>query len=223
MVAKLLEELAAIEQVEAIALGGSRAGEVYDAKSDYDVYLYCTGPIEERVRTEILERYCQTMEIGNHFWEYEDNGTLNNGIDIDILYHNLEDSVNDVASVVEQYQARNGYTTCMWHNLRTCKIVYDRDGRLAAAKRRFDVAYPKQLKELSINHRTAAFMESYFVLQTCLRIMMQVPVDKEYYDSVEVGDKIDDSFRMGSLIMKGSFGSWKVTVDDKEIHEVVEE
>ena len=80
----------------------------------------------------------------------------------------------------------------MWHNLLTCKIIYDRDGRLAQAKARFDVPFPPQLKaniihqnlrllhdnlpsydgqilkavkrqdEVSICHRTAAFMESYF-------------------------------------------------------------
>ena len=192
MVEKLFKELSALEQVEAIALGGSRAGEIYDEKSDYDVYLYCSGAIEEQNRRQILEKYCSYMEMGNHFWELEDNCTLNNGIDIDILYRNLDDFINDVASVVEQHNARNGYTTCMWHNLRTCKIIYDRDGRLEAAKKRFDVSYPKQLKEniiennkkllyaampayklqiekavkrgdiVSINHRTAAFMESYF-------------------------------------------------------------
>lgn len=192
MVEKLFQELSSLDQVEAIALGGSRAGEVYDEKSDYDVYLYCSGPIEESIRRKVLEKYCSTMELGNHFWELEDNCTLNNGIDIDVLYRNLDDFVKDVASVVEQYQAHNGYTTCMWHNLRTCKIIYDRDGRLKAAKKRFDVTYPKQLKEniiennrkllhaampayklqiekavqrrdiVSINHRTAAFFESYF-------------------------------------------------------------
>ena len=147
MVEKLFQELSSLDQVEAIALGGSRAGEVYDEKSDYDVYLYCSGPIEESIRRKVLEKYCSTMELGNHFWELEDNCTLNNGIDIDVLYRNLDDFVKDVASVVEQYQAHNGYTTCMWHNLRTCKIIYDRDGRLKAAKKRFDVTYPKQLKE----------------------------------------------------------------------------
>lgn len=192
MVEKLFEELSALEQVEAIALGGSRAGEVYDDKSDYDVYVYCTEAIDEDVRYSILEKYCSYMEIGNHFWEYEDNCTLNNGIDIDILYRNLDDFANDVASVVEGYYPRNGYTTCMWHNLLTCKILYDRDARLEKTKERFNVPYPKQLKEniidqnmrllhrsmpaykfqiekaikrgdvVSINHRTAAFMESYF-------------------------------------------------------------
>lgn len=48
-------------------------------------------------------------------------------------------------------------------------------------------------------------------------ITFEVPVDKEYYDSVSVGDTINDDFRMGSLIMHGSFGNWKVTVDKKEI------
>ena len=48
-------------------------------------------------------------------------------------------------------------------------------------------------------------------------ISIEIPVDKEYYDSVEVGDVIDDSFRMGSFIWKGSFGNCKVTVESKDI------
>ena len=48
-------------------------------------------------------------------------------------------------------------------------------------------------------------------------ISIETPVDKEYYDSVEVGDTIDDSFRVGSFIWKGSFGNWKVTVESKDI------
>ena len=48
-------------------------------------------------------------------------------------------------------------------------------------------------------------------------ISIEIPVDKEYYDSVEVGDAIDDSFRVGSFIWKGSFGNWKVTIESKDI------
>ena len=48
-------------------------------------------------------------------------------------------------------------------------------------------------------------------------ISIQIPVDKENFDSVNVGDVIDDSFRMGSLFFKGSFGSWDITVEDKQI------
>lgn len=192
MVENLFDELAALPQIEAIALGGSRATEVYDEKSDYDVYLYCTAPVAEDVRRRILEKYCTYMEIGNHFWEYEDNCVLKNGIDIDILYRDLDSFVEGIAAVAEQHQPYNGYTTCMWHNLNTCKILYDPSGRLQAAKDRFSFAYPAQLKEniirnnlkllcdampayqlqiakaverkdlVSIGHRIAAFMESYF-------------------------------------------------------------
>lgn len=192
MVEALFAKLAALPEVEAIALGGSRAGENFDKNSDYDVYLYCTGDIDEAVRRELLQEYCSYMEIGNCFWEYEDNCVLKDGTDIDILYRRMDEFCDTVAAVVERYQACNGYTTCMWHNLLTCKIIYDENGRLHAAKERFDVPYPKQLRDniiennmrllsdampayrlqiakavkrgdtVSVNHRTAAFMESYF-------------------------------------------------------------
>lgn len=192
MIDALLRDLSSLPQVQAIALGGSRAGDVFDAASDYDVYLYCTAPFPKEERRAILSRYCTVMELGNHFWEYEDNCILQNGIPIDILYRNLTDFTHGVAAVVEQYQASNGYTTCMWHNLLTCRILYDRDDLLTAAKARFDVPYPPQLRQniiernmrllsdalpayqlqlakaihrgdqVSIGHRTAAFMESYF-------------------------------------------------------------
>lgn len=48
-------------------------------------------------------------------------------------------------------------------------------------------------------------------------IMLDVPVDKEYYDMLSIGDVIDDEFRMGSLIMHGSFGNWVITVENKTI------
>lgn len=194
MVTQLFSELSALPQVEAIALGGSRAGIHFDESSDYDVYLYCTAPVPEESRRAILEKYCSYMEIGNHFWEYEDNCTLKNGIDIDILYRNLDNFTGELADVVENCHGRNGYTTCMWHNLLTCKIICDKTGRLAAAKQRFQVPYPAALREdivsrnwkllrtampayelqinkavkrgdlVSVNHRVSAFMESYFDL-----------------------------------------------------------
>ena len=192
MVNELFRELSSLPQIEAIALGGSRAGTHYDENSDYDVYLYCTGPVDENIRKELLAKYCSCMEIGNHFWETEDNCTLKNGIDIDILYRNLDDFCNGLSYVVEQCQPYNAYTTCMWYNLKTCKILFDRNGRLAAAKKRFDVPYPEKLRSailergwdllrkklpayelqinkavkrgdlVSVNHRTAAFLETYF-------------------------------------------------------------
>ena len=58
MVEQLFKELSLLEEVEAIALGGSRAGVNYDEKSDYDVYLYVTSPVSEEKRKILNFYYC---------------------------------------------------------------------------------------------------------------------------------------------------------------------
>jgi len=189
---KLFEELAGLPQVEAIAVGGSRATGRHDEKSDYDVYVYITAAIDEKDRRSILEKYCKYMEIGNSFWELEDDVTLKDGIDMDIIYRNMVDFANTVSSVVDNCVSWNGYTTCMWHNLITSKIVYDKNGKLQELQDRYTIPYPQELKEniisnnmnllqgllssydvqiekaenrgdlVSVNHRVAEFLASYF-------------------------------------------------------------
>lgn len=149
---ELFGELSALRQVEAIALGGSRAGSDFDDKSDYDVYVYCKENIPEDIRSTLLQKYCSRIEVGNHFWEYEDNCVLNSGVDIDILYRDLDAFAKGISEVVDECAAHNGYTTCMWHNLRTCKIIYDANGRLASLQEKYKIPYPNLLKQNIINH-----------------------------------------------------------------------
>ena len=189
---ELFDELGHLPQIEAIALGGSRATGRSDENSDYDVYVYTTDSIDETVRRSILDKYCGYMEIGNSFWELEDDVTLKNGIDMDIIYRNMDDLEKTVSSVVIDCVPRNGYTTCMWHNLITSKIVLDKNGRLNALQEKYRIPYPEKLKEniisnhlrlltgmlpsfdaqikkaenrgdfVSVNHRIAEFLASYF-------------------------------------------------------------
>ena len=188
----LFREIAALPQVEAIALGGSRATGRSDEKSDYDVYVYITDSISPNDRRHILDQYCMYMEIGNSFWELEDDVTLKDGIDMDIIYRNLTDFENMVESVVMKCNPWNGYTTCMWHNLITSKVIIDKTTRLTALQEKYRIPYPKKLKEniisnnlnllsgmlpsfdmqikkaenrgdlVSVNHRVAEFLASYF-------------------------------------------------------------
>lgn len=188
----LWKEISTLNEVQSIALAGSRASEKYDEKSDYDLYIYCDTVPSDEVRKSILEKYCDYIELGNHFWELEDNCTLKNGIDIDILYRNIDTITEELSSVVEKYNAHNGYTTCIWHNVLHSKILYDKNDKFKKMQDRFSVPYPEELKNNitrqnmnllsgilpsydkqitkalnrndlpSINHRTSAFVESYF-------------------------------------------------------------
>ena len=168
---ELVEAVSAWPEVEAITLGGSRATGDNDEKSDYDVYVYVTAPVSAERRRRLLRNYCSN---------------------IDVLYRDLDQFAANVADVVERFQASNGYTTCMWHNMLTSKVLFDRDGQYAATRQRFDVPFPEELRrniinrnmrlltgnlpsydaqirkaasrgdKIAVNHRMAAFMESYF-------------------------------------------------------------
>lgn len=197
----LVKMLTELEEVEAIALGGSRASGSFDEKSDYDLYVYVTVMPDETIRKKILDETCQYIELNNQFWETEDDCTLKNGIDIDILYRNLDDFARGIETVVGEHQASCGYTTCMWNNLENSKILFDRNGRLRNLQKQYNIEYPERLRQniirknakllngalpsydaqirkavlrndrVSMNHRAAAYLESYFDLLFALNYM----------------------------------------------------
>ena len=106
----------------------------------------------------------------------------------------MDDFCKGVENVVVNCQPSNGYTTCMWHNLLNCKIIFDRNGKLTAAQKKYNVPYPQKLKQaiierqlklldgsmpayktqiakalkrkdyVSVNHRVTEFLASYFDL-----------------------------------------------------------
>lgn len=192
MVNEIFEKLSNLPQVDAIALGGSRANGIFDEKSDYDVYVYVTDKIDNKVREDIFAPFCSEMEIGNHYWEFEDNIILNDGVGMDIIYRPMDKFDQFISYTVFEHHANNGYTTCFWHNIVTSKIVFDRNGNYEKLQKKFSVPYPEELRKniidknmkfltgvlpsfdkqikkalarndfVSVNHRIAGFLESYF-------------------------------------------------------------
>lgn len=47
------------------------------------------------------------------------------------------------------------------------------------------------------------------------KFTLEIPVDKEYYDNVQIGQEVSNGFRMGSLMLYSSAGKWKVVVKNK--------
>lgn len=189
---KLIDELCKIEGVEAVCLGGSRVSENNDDKSDYDIYVYYeTVPSEEK-REELYKEYCKIYEVANHYWEYEDYCVLKDDIPVDIIFRPVNAFKNDDEVSQFLLSAKNGYSTCFLHNIITCKIIYDKSSFFTNLQNKFKAEYPEKLRKeiiernmkllhgvlpsydlqikkavkrndlVSINHRTAGFIESYF-------------------------------------------------------------
>lgn len=191
---KLIERLIECDPIEAIGLGGSRATNLADAHSDYDLYIYLNQDLPLAVREQVFEGLFQIIEYDNQFWEREDDGIFLDGIPIDILYRNIEDFDKALETTLLYHQAQNAYTTCLWNNLKNTKILFDRHGKLKKLQSKYKFSYPIQLKENiiqrhrallfdglpnyadqlkkallrndmpAINHRAAAFAETYFDL-----------------------------------------------------------
>ena len=191
---EVVEALQSRSEVEAILLAGSRGlGGTPGLDSDWDLYVYLSGPLDPSFRRELLAPRSTLLEIENHFWETEDNGELNDGTAFELIYRNLDDLERNVGRVVAG-EASVGYSTCLWHNLSTSHILFDRVGRAAELQARFGVPYPEALKRavvaknwpllnralpnfrdqtakaakrgdwVAIQHRTAAFLASAFDL-----------------------------------------------------------
>lgn len=186
----IIEELSAHKHIVAITLGGSRASGNNDAKSDYDVYVYFDEKVDSKFRLRVLKKYCKHMEIAVDFFEEEDDCILNNGIVIELIYRNINDTKNNVHNIMKNSNASLGYTTCVLDNLVTAKILYEDNNvysnlikcisysdelRNSIIKKNMEMlhgviaSYDAQIIKayqrkdmISVNHRIAAYLASYF-------------------------------------------------------------
>lgn len=188
----LIQSLSACPEVAAIALGGSRATGTSDSQSDYDVYVYLDQSLSLVQRQEIAAANCRYAELNNTYWEMEDDCILKNGIAIDLVYRSLADTDASLTRTLIDCQPNNSYTTCLWSNVLHSQILFDRHGTYQMLKNRYSLPYPEELRTriiersrnllkgklpsyydqvkkaverqdlVSINHRTAEFLASYF-------------------------------------------------------------
>jgi Nucleotidyltransferase domain len=114
------------------------------------------------------------------------------GISVDIMYRTRSWMETMLSQVLDRHEASLGYSTCFWHNVLTSKPYFDRSNWFAELQKRAAQPYPEKLVEaiiaknypllrdahtafatqislaversdlVSVNHRTAAFLASYF-------------------------------------------------------------
>jgi hypothetical protein len=114
------------------------------------------------------------------------------GIEVDIVYFDATWMEDQITRVIDQHQASMGYTTCFWHTIRQSNIFFDPHHWLAYLQQKCQSEYPEPLRRniitlnhpvlrgiipsyafqiekavkrgdlVSINHRLAALLASYF-------------------------------------------------------------
>lgn len=114
------------------------------------------------------------------------------GIEVDIIYWDPTWIKDQIARVIDHHQASIGYTTSFWHTIKNSKILFDRGRWFAGLQKKCLIPYPQKLKtniiaknypllrdvipsyyfqikkaidrtdKISLNHRVAALLASYF-------------------------------------------------------------
>lgn len=222
MINDLVSELALLEEIDSIALGGSRAVGSSDSSSDYDIYIYVNKPIEEHKRRKILSKYCKYMEYSNHYWELEDDGILNNNVEIEFIYRTYDFLISNIENLVNGIVG-HGYSTCFLDNLIKSKILVDKSGNLKELKDKYihvlnrgmafkiiqsnypliDGSMPALLGQISkavkrkdlhsINHRISEFFAIYYDIIFAANLEPH-PGEKRLFDNALLLHELPENF-----------------------------
>lgn len=147
----LAADYAALLQVLAVVQGGSVTAGNADEHSDIDLYVYSRETVPLADRHAIAQRRGRHIEINNDFAENGDEWIeRGSGAAVDVMFRPAASFEDHLTSLLERYEARQGYSTAVWHNLRTSHILFDRGGWFAALQQRANAPYPDGLAEAII-------------------------------------------------------------------------
>ncbi len=151
---EIASQFSGYAQVEAVTNSGSRtSGTALDSRSDIDLFVYTADggfPLEER--RAIIARLggAARADLGMPFWGDGDAWLVANGIEVDAVYSSLRWTEEALDRVLRQHHASGGYTTCLWHSLRTARILFDRSGWFERLQAGCDLPYPPELRRAII-------------------------------------------------------------------------
>ena len=189
---RIADRFAELSQVEAVTLAGSLTTGMAQPGSDIDLYVYQHGEIPPVARAaivgdaEALELDNRFWEPGDEWVDAE------TGIHVDVMYRSSAWIDEQLDRTLRRHEAWVGYTTCFWHNVLTSQILFDRNGWFRERQQWADQPYPEALRQaivaknhpilrrnlssyryqikraagrgdfVSLNHRVAALLASYF-------------------------------------------------------------
>ncbi len=189
---RVAARFAQLPDVEAVAIAGSQMSGTAGAHSDIDVYIYSHAEIPLDARMAIGAEFSDHVEIVDYWGpgnEWDDRLT---GVHVDAVFWTVGWIEEQIDRTLNRQQAWMGYTTCFWHTVRISKVLFDRDGWFSRLQQTASQPYPdglvkaivklnrpllrgiapaysRQLEKaaarhdlVSLNHRAAALLASYF-------------------------------------------------------------
>lgn len=144
----IADRFSKLDTVEAVALSGSKTGLINDELSDFDMYVYSKEPVPLDFRENLAKNFTDKYEVGNTFFEDGDELSISYPkMGVDLMYRRLEWAESEVDWVWRRHNAKVAYSTCFLHNLRTSKILFDRDGKLQKIIDELNQPFPEELKK----------------------------------------------------------------------------
>jgi len=167
------------------------------------------------------------------------------GIEVDLIYWHTVWIKDEMEGLLNSNYAKTGYSTSFWHTILNSKCLFDRSGWFADFKSAVNISYPKKLQKaviaknypvlkeiipsyynqikkaverndlVSINHRTAEFLASYFDIIFAVNKLPN-PGEKKVMRFIQENCKTlpaDLEIQIGRILTSASLGGPAV-IDD---------
>jgi predicted nucleotidyltransferase len=151
----IADRFAEVTGVLAVALGGSRAAGTADEGSDLDLYVYAERPPTRAEREAVAGPAATEAAFELAFWEPGDawiDGET--GATVDVMHRSPVRIEAELDRVLLRHEPSIGYSTAIWHNVRSSLPLLDSTGWYARLQARAAVPYPEPLRRAIVakNH-----------------------------------------------------------------------
>jgi predicted nucleotidyltransferase len=152
---RLVALFAALPQVEAVSLGGSRASGRADDASDFDVYVHADDVIPLETRRRFVEQLggASVADLGlDYFGDGDEWLDARTEARFDVIYFGLEWMKNQVERPLVHHQPSLGYSTAFAYTVSRARIMHDPDGTFATLQTVTLEPYPEALREAVVRY-----------------------------------------------------------------------
>lgn len=141
-----------LPEVQAVAVAGSQTSGVASVGSDIDLYIYTNGEIGAEARMAVAGEFADDAELNDYWGPGNEWTDRESGIHVDAMFWTVGWIKDQLDRVLKGHEAGMGYSTCFWHTIRVSEAVFDRTGWFRGFQTEAMVTYPEPLARAIINH-----------------------------------------------------------------------